>query len=61
MANLTVKELLALNDQLNFEKTLCCKYQSATQECTDSQVKQQFQTLADQHKQNYNCLLNHLN
>ena len=27
MANLTTKELTALSDQLNFEKTLYCKYQ----------------------------------
>ena len=29
MANLTTKELTALSDQLNFEKTLYCKYQEA--------------------------------
>ena len=35
MANLTTKELTALSDQLNFEKTLYCKYQEAAQECTE--------------------------
>ena len=32
MANLTSKELSALEDQLGFEKVLCCKYQAAEQE-----------------------------
>ena len=31
MANLTSKELSALEDQLGFEKVLCCKYQAAEQ------------------------------
>ena len=29
MANLTTKELSALEDQLGFEAVLCCKYQDA--------------------------------
>lgn len=60
MPNLTTKELQALNDQLDFERVLSCKYQTATQECTDAGLKQQFQTLAGQHKQNYDCLLQYL-
>ena len=38
MANLTTKELTALSDQLNFEKTLYCKYQEAAQECTEEDL-----------------------
>ena len=34
MANLTTKELAALEDQLDFEKVLHCKYQEAAQECS---------------------------
>ncbi len=60
MANLTVKELSALSDQLDFEKTLCCKYQAACQESSEADVKAAFQQYAAQHKQNYNCLLNFL-
>lgn len=60
MANLTSKELTGLSDQLNFEKVLCCKYQAAEQECTDQELKTCFRRYADQHRQNYNCLLNFL-
>ena len=60
MANLTTKELDSLSDQLDFEKVLCCKYQAAAQECTDSELKASFQQYAQQHKQNYDCLLNYL-
>lgn len=60
MPNLTAKELAGLSDQLDFEKVLCAKYQSAVQETEDVQLKQSFQQYADQHRQNYNCLLNFL-
>lgn len=60
MANLTSKELSALSDQLDFEKVLCCKYQAAVQECSDETLKTSFQQYAEQHKQNYDCLLNYL-
>ena len=60
MANLTTKELTAVWDQLNFEKTLCCKYQEAAQECTEEDLKPCFQQCADQHRQNYDCLLGYL-
>jgi len=60
MPNLTTKELQALNDQLDFERVLHCKYMAAVQDGTDQALKTQFQGLADQHKQNYNCLLNYL-
>lgn len=60
MPNLTAKELAGLSDQLDFEKVLCAKYQAAVQETEDVQLKQSFQQYADQHRQNYNCLLNYL-
>ena len=60
MANLTSKERAALSDQLDFEKVLCCKYQAAVQECTEPELKTSFQQYAQQHKQNYDCLLNYL-
>lgn len=60
MPNLTSKELSAISDQLGFEKTLCAKYEAAAQECTDQGLKTSFQTYAGQHKQNFDCLLNHL-
>ena len=60
MANLTTKELAGLSDQLEFERVVCCKYQAAAQESTDAELKTCFQQCADQHKQNYTCLLNYL-
>lgn len=61
MAILTSKELAALEDQLDFEKVLQCKYQEAAQECTEAELKNVFSQYAEQHKQNYTCLLNYLN
>ena len=60
MPNLTTKELTALSDQLDFERVLHCKYLSAVQECQDQELKNQFQSCASQHLQNYNTLLGHL-
>ena len=60
MANLTTKELGALEDQLGFEKVMCCKYQDAMQQCNDPQLKNSYRQYADQHKQNYESLLNFL-
>lgn len=61
MPNLSDKELSALDDQLAFEKVMCCKYRTAVQECQDQELKTCFQRYADQHKQNYDCLLTYLN
>lgn len=60
MPNLTAKELSGISDQLDFEKVLCAKYQAAVQETEDAQLKQSFQQYADQHRQNFECLLNFL-
>ena len=60
MANLTTKELGALEDQLGFEKVLCCKYQEAMQQCQDQEMKNNFRRYADQHMQNYEELLQYL-
>lgn len=60
MANLTTKELGALEDQLGFEKVMCCKYQEAMQQCSDQKLKSSYQQYADQHRKNYEDLLNFL-
>ena len=60
MANLTTKELGALEDQLGFEKVMCCKYQDAQQQCTDQNMKNSYRQYADQHRQNYEILLKFL-
>ena len=60
MANLTTKELGALEDQLGFEKAMCCKYQDAMQQSTDQNLKNSYRQYADQHKRNYETLLKFL-
>ena len=61
MANLTSKELSALEDQLGFEKVLCCLYLAAEQECRGQDLLTCFRQYAEKHKQNYDCLLTYLN
>lgn len=60
MANLTTKELAALEDQLGFEKVMCCKYQTAAQTATEAELKNSYSRYAAQHKQNYEKLLGFL-
>lgn len=60
MANLTTKELSALEDQLGFEGMLCCKYQTAAQAAKEMELKTLYEGYALQHKQNYDTLLNFL-
>lgn len=57
MVNLTTKELEGLEDQLGFEKMLCCKYQDAAQSVNENDLKSCFDQYARQHKQNYETLL----
>lgn len=57
MANLTTKELSALEDQLGFEKMLCCKYQDAANSTSETELKSCYDQYAAQHKRNYETLL----
>ena len=60
MPNLSAKELSALEDQLGFERMLCCKYQDAAQATTETELKTRYNQYAVQHKQNYDTLLGFL-
>ena len=60
MPNLSTKELSALEDQLGFERMLCCKYQDAAQATTETELKSTYNQYAAQHKQNYDTLLGFL-
>ena len=60
MANLTTKELAALEDQLGFEKMLCCKYQDAVNSTQEEELKSCYNRYAAQHKRNYERLLGFL-
>ena len=57
MANLTSKELSALEDQLSFEHTCVCKYQAAAAETGETALRDCFRQHAGVHQQNFNTLL----
>ena len=60
MANLTSKELSAIEDQLNCEQMLIKKYKAYAQAATDPQIKTTCEQIAAQHKQHYDTLMGHL-
>ena len=60
MANLTSKELTALEDQINAEQTLVKKYQAMSSLCNDAQIQQDLNNFAQKHQQHYNTLMTFL-
>lgn len=60
MANLTAKELSALEDTLNYEQMLVKKYRSYAQSASDPQIKACCSKLADKHKHHFDVLMGHL-
>ena len=60
MANLTQKELMALEEQLGYEQVLVHKFNTMAGACTDAALKGRLQTIAGQHQQHYNRLITHL-
>ncbi|HIZ54910.1 MAG TPA: spore coat protein [Firmicutes bacterium] len=61
MANLTTKELSAIDDQLSLEETMIKKYKMFSQSCTDPQLKTKCEQIAAKHQEHYTRLLNQLN
>ena len=61
MANLTTKELTALEDQIGCEETLVKKYEAMACLCTDPAIGQQLQTIAEKHRGHFNSLVRFLN
>ena len=61
MANLSSKELTAIEDQLNLEETLIKKYKASAQQCTDPTIKTQMENIAQKHQDHYNRLITFLN
>ena len=61
MANLTSKELMALEDQLGMEQLLITKYHSTANQTTDPALKSKCQQMAQKHQEHYKKLLCHLN
>lgn len=61
MANLTTKELSAIEDQLAQEEILVKKYKLMSEQCTDPAIKNQMETFSSKHQSHYNKLLSFLN
>lgn len=61
MANLTSKELTALEDQIGCEATLVKKYEAMACLCDDTKIQQDLQTIASKHRAHYNTLVSFLN
>ncbi|MCL2088236.1 MAG: spore coat protein [Oscillospiraceae bacterium] len=60
MANLTSKELTAIEDQLNVEQNLVKKFTMFSQSCSDPQLKTKCEQIASRHQGHYTRLLGHL-
>ena len=60
MANLTAKELTALEDQIGYEQTLVKKYQAMACLCSDTQIQQELNGFAQKHQQHFNTLVSFL-
>lgn len=56
MANLTSKELSAIEDQMSQEQTLIKKYQAMANMCNDTQIQQCLNDYANKHQQHFNTL-----
>ena len=61
MANLTAKELSAIEDQLNCEQMLIRKFRAYAQSATDPQIKASCENMAQRHTHHYDTLMGHLN
>lgn len=61
MANLTSRELTALQEQLNAENILISKYKDMANNCTDKELATTFEDIALKHQSHYNMLFQFLN
>lgn len=60
MANLTSKELSALEDQIGTEETLVKKYEAMACLCNDTKIQQDLTNFANKHRAHYNTLVSFL-
>lgn len=60
MANITSKELSALEDQLNYEQVLVKKYRTYAASCADPQLRTKCEQVAARHQDHFNRLMGHL-
>ncbi len=60
MANLTSKELMALQEQLGTEEALVKKYEALACLCNDQKISQDLNNFANKHRAHYNTLVSFL-
>lgn len=60
MANLTEKELMALDEQLGAEENLVKKYEAMACLCSDVKIQQDLTNSAKKHRAHYNTLVSFL-
>lgn len=60
MANLTSKELTALEEQISGEQILVKKYESMASLCNDTKIQQDLNNFANKHRAHYNTLISFL-
>ncbi len=60
MANLTSKELSALEDQIGQEQLMAKKFQTMSGMCQNQQIKQCLSDYANKHQQHFNTLMTFL-
>lgn len=60
MANISAKELSALEDQLNYEQTLVKKYRTFASQVTEPALRTKCNQIADRHQQHFDTLLTYL-
>ena len=60
MANLTTKELGALDEQLGQEQVYIKKYRTMASQCQDAALKSRLESIAARHQKHYNTLINFL-
>ena len=60
MANLTTKELTALDEQIGSEQNLVKKYEALACLCSDTKIQQDLVNCASKHREHYNTLVSFL-
>jgi hypothetical protein len=60
MANITSKELTAIDEQLNYEQTLIKKFTSYASATSDAALRTKYQQMAGRHQSHFNTLLTYL-
>jgi len=60
LANLTAKELTALEDTIGTEQTMVRKAQAMASMCTDPQIQQRLNNFAQKHQQHADTLMSFL-